>query len=151
MIIVAGLCEDTHSLLLSISGSPKDPCGWPMRRYLSPCFSGLYLETGYAKIPIHCISLYRENPCGWPMRIYPSPCFSLYREALKIHLAGLCEDTHPRFSHIGKHIMIIVAGLCEDIHPPPPCFSLYREALKILVAGLCEDTHPPASLYIWKP
>ena len=44
MIIVAGLCEDTHPLLLSISGSTKDPCGWPMRRYLSPCFS-LYLET----------------------------------------------------------------------------------------------------------
>ena len=52
------------------------------------------------------------------MRRYQSPCISLYREALKILLAGLCEDT------------LI------------PCFSLYREALKILLAGLCEDTHP---------
>ena len=43
-ILVAGICGDTHPPLLSISGSPKDPCGWPMRRYLSPCFS-LYLET----------------------------------------------------------------------------------------------------------
>ena len=67
-----------------------------------------------------------------PMRRYPSlwlayaKTVSLYREALKILVAGLCEDTHPPF-------------------------SLYREALKILVAGLCEDTHPPASLYIGKP
>ena len=46
------------------------------------------------------------------MRRYPSPCFSLYREALKILVAGLCEDTH--------------------------CW----EARKILVVGLCEGTHP---------
>ena len=39
MIIVAGLCEDTHPRLLSISGSTKDPCGWPMRRYPSSGFS----------------------------------------------------------------------------------------------------------------
>ena len=43
-ILVTGLCEDTYLLYLSISRSPKDPCGWPMRRYPSPCFF-LYLET----------------------------------------------------------------------------------------------------------
>ena len=83
------------------------------------------------------------------MRIYPSPCFSLYREALKILVAGLCEDTH--------HPLLSISGSPNDHcgwpmrRYPSPCFSLYREALKILVAGLCEDTHPPASLYIGKP
>ena len=57
------------------------------------------------------------------MRRYPSPCFSLYLEALKILVAGLCEDTCP------------------------PA-SLYMETIKI--PGLCEDTLPPASLYIGK-
>ena len=88
-ILVAGQCEDTHPLHLSISGSPKYPCGWPMRRYPSPrgypCFS-LYREAlkilwlAYAKIPIpllHPISGSTKDPFGWPMRRYPSPV-SLY-------------------------------------------------------------------------
>ena len=58
--------EDTHPLLPSISGIPKEPCGWTMRRYL----------------------------------FY---CITLYREALKILVAGLCEDTHqPASLYIGK-------------------------------------------------
>ena len=61
LIIVAGLCEDTHSLLLSISGSRKDPCGWPMRRYLSPCFS-LYLET--LKILVAGLCEYTHPPAS---------------------------------------------------------------------------------------
>ena len=63
----------------------------------------------------------------------PITRFSLYREAIMIIVAGLCEDTHPPASLY--------------IEEPIPRFSLYRKAL---VAGLCEDIHPPASLYIGK-
>ena len=80
-ILVSGLCEDIHPLYLSISGNPKDPCGWPMAKIPIPLFLS--------------ISGSRKDPCGWPMRRYPSPCFSLYREALKILVVGLYEDTHP--------------------------------------------------------
>ena len=153
---MAGLCEDTTPPLLSISGSPKEPYGWPMRRYPSPCFF-LYREAlkillaGICKDthpPLLSISESPKEPCGWPMRRYPSPA-SLY--------IGMPE----------KSLWLAYAMI------PIPCFSLYREAQKILVAGLCEDTHSmhlsisgslkdpcgwpmrrypsPVSLYIGKP
>ena len=85
MIIVAGLCEDTHPLLLSISGSTKDPCGWPMRSIPSPGFS-LYREALKIVVAGLCddthpllfyISRSPKEPCCWSMRRYPSPA-SLY-------------------------------------------------------------------------
>ena len=50
----------------------------------------------------------------------PIPCFSLYRAALKILVAGLCEDTHPpHLSLSGSPKDPCVAGLFEFIHTPP--------------------------------
>ena len=97
------------------------------------------------------------------MRSYPSPRFSLYREALNILVASLCDDTHPSDSlYIGKPqrslwlayakipipLLLSISGRPKDPcgwhmrRYPSPCFSLYREVLKDLVAALCEDTHP---------
>ena len=123
---MAGLCEDTTPPLLSISGSPKEPYGWPMRRYPSPCFF-LYREAlkillaGLCKDthpPLLSISESPKEPCGWPMRRYPYPA-SLY---------------------IGKPKRSLWLAYAKI---PIQCISLYREALKILVAGLCEDAHHP--------
>ena len=125
-ILLAGICEDSHAQLLSISGHRKDPCGWPMRRYPSPCDS-LYraalkiLVAGLCEDthPSHLsLSGSPKDPCGWPIRSYPSP--------LLLPISGSHKD--PCGWSMRRY--------------PSPCFSLYREGRKILVAGLCEDTHP---------
>ena len=124
-ILLAGLCKDTHPPLLSISESPKEPCGWPMRRYPSP--ASLYIGMP-------------EKSLWLAYAMIPIPCFSLYREAQKILVAGICEDNHP--------LLLSISGSPKDPcgwpmrRYPSPCFSPYREALKILVAEICEDTNP---------
>ena len=156
-IHVTGLCEDTYLLYLSMSGSRKDPCSWPMRKLPIPRFS-IYREALKNLVPGLCedtpspmllsisgsskdpfgrpmrrypspVSLYNvstNNHCRGPMRRYPFPCFSLYREALKNHVAGLCEDIHP--------LLLSISGSRKD-----PCSWPMRN-------------YPfPASLYIGKP
>ena len=136
-------------LLLPISGSHKDHCGWTMRRYPSP--ASLYigkpersLWLAYAKISISLllsISGSPKDPCGCLCEDTHAPAY-LYREAIKILVAGLCEDTHP--------LLLSISGSPKDPCGWPmrryPSPSLYR----FLVAGLFGD-HPPASPHIGKP
>ena len=160
----------------SISGSHKYPCGWGSLCDDTHPSDSLYigkpersLWLAYSKISISLllsISGSPKDPCGWPMRRYPCPSLSQYREALKILVAGLCEDTHPipfkllsisgspkdpcgwPIRSYPSPLLLPISG--SHKYPcgwpmrryPSPCFSLYREGRNILVAGLCEDTHP---------
>ena len=166
-ILVAGLCEDTYPLHLSISGSPKDPCGWPIRRYPSPCFSP-YREAIKILVAGLCdgtrplllsTSGSPKDPGGWPMRRYPSPA--------SLHIGKPERSLWLAYSKISIPLLLSISGSPKDPFGwpmrsyPCPCLSQYREALKILVAGICEDAHAqllsmrrypsPVSLYIGKP